>query len=178
MARNSHCGRPDTATNERFSAEFENLVASGSYEAAHVVHAEPSRYRRSRSSVSVGLDVVSIAEVAASLDRFGDHYVLRVFTTREASYCRAGVPATAAARFAVRFAAKEAAIKALQPDHHWADWRAIEVRRHKSGRCTLVLHGEAAALASRRRVQNLALSMSHDGDRAAAVVVAVRARPA
>ena len=50
----------------------------------------------------------------------------------------------AAARLAVRFAAKEAAVKALQPDWQWTDWRAIEVRRHKSGRCALVLHREAA----------------------------------
>jgi holo-[acyl-carrier protein] synthase len=121
------------------------------------------------------LDVVSIPEVAASLERFGDRYIRRVFTRREASFCRAAAPRAAAARFAARFAAKEAAVKALQPDGQWTDWRAIEVRRHKTGRCTLVLRGEAALLACRRGIQDLALSMSHDGDRAAAIVVALRA---
>jgi holo-[acyl-carrier protein] synthase len=127
---------------------------------------------RARSPrLSVGLDVVSVAEISAALDRFGDRYVERVFTAREAEYCRAR--ATTAACLAVRFAAKEATVKALQPDRRWNDWRAIEVKRHKSGRCALVLHREAAALASRRGIRSFELSMTHDGDRAAAIVVAV-----
>jgi holo-[acyl-carrier protein] synthase len=124
--------------------------------------------------LSVGLDVVSVAVVSAALDRFGDRYVHRVFTAQEAEYC--GARATTAAHLAVRFAAKEAAVKALQPDSPWTDWRAIEVKRHKSGRCGLVLHGEAAALASRRGIRNFALSMTHEGDCAAAIVVAYRVR--
>lgn len=122
--------------------------------------------------LSVGLDVVSVSEVSSALDRFGDRYVDRVFTAEEASYCRAG--ANNAERLAVRFAAKEATVKALQPDWKWTDWRAIEVKRHKSGRCSLVLHREAASLASRRGMRNFALSMTHDGDCAAAIVVAYR----
>jgi holo-[acyl-carrier protein] synthase len=125
--------------------------------------------------LSVGLDVVSVTDVAAALDRFGDRYIDRVFTAHEAEYCRAR--ATAAERFAARFAAKEAAVKALQPGWQWTDWRAIEVTRHESGRCALVLHREAAALASRRGIRHLALSMSHDGDRAAAIVIASRIVP-
>jgi holo-[acyl-carrier protein] synthase len=120
----------------------------------------------------VGVDLVSVAEVVAALERFGERYIRRVFTAHEASYCLDAAPGVAAARFAARFAAKEAALKALQPDRPWADWRAIEVRRHATGRCALVLHGEAASLAARRGIDHLALSMSHDGDRAAAVVVA------
>jgi holo-[acyl-carrier protein] synthase len=122
--------------------------------------------------LSVGLDVVRVAEVSAALDRFGRRYIDRVFTAQEAAYCRAS--ATAAARLAARFAAKEAVVKALQPEQQWTDWRAIEVKRHKSGRCALVLHREAASLASRRGIRTFALSMSHDGDRAAAIVVALR----
>jgi holo-[acyl-carrier protein] synthase len=124
--------------------------------------------------LSVGVDLVSVADVAAALDRFGDRYVRRIFTEQEAAYCRAGKGAAAAARFAARFAAKEAAVKALQPDGPWTDWRAIEVRRHKTGRCTLRLHREAASLARRRGIGHLSLSMSHDGGRAAAFVAAPR----
>jgi holo-[acyl-carrier protein] synthase len=123
----------------------------------------------------VGVDVLSVAEVAAALGRFGDRYVRRVFTPHEAAYCRAAADSVAAARFAARFAAKEAAVKALQPERQWTDWRAVEVRRTKSGSCALVLHGEAASLAARRGIHHLALSMSHEGDLAAAVVVALRA---
>jgi holo-[acyl-carrier protein] synthase len=121
----------------------------------------------------VGIDVISVAEVRDALDRFGDRYVRRTFTDHEAAYCRRGAPAVAAARFAARFAAKEAVVKALQPRQRWSDWSAIEIRRHQSGRCDVRLHREAAALARRRGVDYLAVSMTHDGDRAAAIAVAL-----
>jgi holo-[acyl-carrier protein] synthase len=129
--------------------------------------------RRRQPPLLVGVDVVSVAEVAAALDRFGDRYVRRIFTRSEAAYCRSADRAVAAARFAARFAAKEAAVKALQPERRWTDWCAIEVRRRKSGRCSLVLRGEAAALAASRGIRHLALSMSHEREIAAAVVVAL-----
>jgi len=140
-------------------------------------NAIPSAGRRRTATVRlcVGVDIASVAEVAAALDRFGERYVARLFTAHEAAYCDIATGAARAARFAVRFAAKEAAVKALQPERPWADWRAIEVRRRASGRCSLVLHRDAASLARRRGIRSLALSMSHDGDHAAAVVVAVRA---
>ncbi len=124
--------------------------------------------------LAVGIDVISVAEVAVALARFGDRYVRRAFTAREATYCRAAAGAAAAARFAARFAAKEATVKALQPHRRWADWTAIEVRRCRSGRCVLVLHRQAASLATRRGIEHLELSMSHDGDQAVAIVAALR----
>jgi holo-[acyl-carrier protein] synthase len=130
--------------------------------------------RRVRIRPSIGLDLISVAEVTAALDRFGDRYVHRVYTDHEATYCQLASGAAASARFAVRFAAKEAAVKALQPDGAWTRWRDIEVHRHKSGRCTLTLRGEAASLARRRGIQHLALSMTHDGDHAAAIVLGWR----
>jgi holo-[acyl-carrier protein] synthase len=133
-------------------------------------HKSTSRARSPR--LTVGLDVVSVTEVSAALDRFGERYVRRVFTAREAAYCRAH--AIAAEHLAVRFAAKEAAVKTLEPEWRWSDWRAIEVTRDKSGRCRLVLHRGAASLASRRGIRHFALSMSHDGDCAIAIVVAMR----
>jgi holo-[acyl-carrier protein] synthase len=123
-------------------------------------------------SLRVGVDIISVREVSRSLERFGDRYVRRVFTTDEADYCRAANGSAAAARFAVRFAAKEATLKALRPEAMSFDWRSIEVRRHASGRCEIVLHGEAAAVAACQGIETLALSMSHDRTHAAAVVVA------
>jgi holo-[acyl-carrier protein] synthase len=123
-------------------------------------------------SLRVGIDCVLIAEVADSLARFGDRYVRHTFTEDEAAYCLAAPGHASAARFAARFAAKEAALKVLDPDRPWADWRAIEVRRRPSGSCAIVLHGAAAALARRRGISHLALSMTHDAERAAAVVLA------
>ncbi len=135
---------------------------------------EATRARSVRIRPCIGLDLISVAEVTAALDRFGERYVRRVYTDHETTYCRLASGAAASARFAVRFAAKEAAVKALQPEGAWTRWRDIEVRRHKSGRCTLTLRGEAASLARRRGIEHLALSMTHDGDHAAAIVLALR----
>src|SRR6185295_4317260 len=92
------------------------------------------------SLLQLGVDIVSVSEVSRSLERFGERYVRRVFTAREAAYCRAGAGQVATARFAVRFAAKEATLKALRPEAPSGDWRSIEVRRHDpSGWCDVVL---------------------------------------
>jgi phosphopantetheine--protein transferase-like protein len=115
--------------------------------------------------------------VAAALGRFGDRYIRRVFTDDESEYCRRAAGPAAAGRFAARFAAKEAAIKALRPRHPWTDWRAIEIRRQKSGACVVELHGDAWSLARRRGIERLSLSMTHEGKVAAAVVVAIGPTP-
>ena len=127
----------------------------------------------SRLPCSVGVDVVAVAHVAAAVSRFGERYVARVFTSQEATYCRAAAAPIAAARLAARFAAKEATVKALAPDERWTAWRDIEVKRGRTGRCTLRLHGAAARLAARRGIGRLLLSMTHEADVAAAVVVAL-----
>src|ERR1700682_855454 len=115
--------------------------------------------------IHLGVDIISVREVSRSLERFGERYVRRVFTAREAAYCGAGAGPVAAARFAARFAAKEATLKALRPEDPSADWRTIEVRRHDpSGWCDVVLHGEMAALAVEQDIETLALSMSHHED--------------
>ena len=121
--------------------------------------------------IHVGVDIVSISEVAESLEPFGERYIRRVFTAREASYCRAATGSAVASRFAARFAAKEAVLKALRPNGSAIDWRSIEVCRHPSGWCDVVLHGRAASLATRRGINRIALSMSHDDSSATAVVV-------
>jgi holo-[acyl-carrier protein] synthase len=122
----------------------------------------------------VGLDVVSIAEIAFAIDRFGERYIRRVFTVRERAYCLATTRTASAARFAARFAAKEATVKVLRPARPWFDWRAIEVRRHRSGWCEIRLHDAAAELAKRQHLDTttMALSMTHGDTRAAAVVLA------
>ena len=76
-----------------------------------------------------------------------------------------------AASLAARFAAKEATIKVLRPEGHQPDWRSVEVRRDPNGWCTLALTGHAAALAEQAGIADLAVSLTHEGDVAAAVVV-------
>jgi holo-[acyl-carrier protein] synthase len=123
-------------------------------------------------AIRVGVDVASIADVASSIERFGDRYLRRVFTEHELASCSLR-PTAAAARLAARFAAKEATIKVLRPDDVRPDWRSMEVRRTPSGACTLRLTNTAADLAADAGIRRLALSMTHEGWFAAAIVVAL-----
>jgi holo-[acyl-carrier protein] synthase len=117
--------------------------------------------------VRVGIDLVQVSRIADSIAQFGDRFVRRVFTDDEIAYARAS-PAATAERLAARFAAKEAVKKALELDG--VGWRDVEVRRRASGACELALRGPAQAAAEAIGAE-LALSMSHEGDYATAVVV-------
>lgn len=122
--------------------------------------------------VRVGTDLVSVDEVVAAVERFGDRYLSRIFTEHEIACCH-GDQVTTASRLASRFAAKEAAVKVLRPRSHNPDWRSIEVRRQPQGWCELHLHGIAAQFAREAGIRDLALSLSHDNSWAIAVVVAL-----
>jgi holo-[acyl-carrier protein] synthase len=130
----------------------------------------------SDATLSVGIDLVAIDRMRASLAKFGERFVRRIFTDQEAAYA-ARTPASQAERLAARFAAKEAALKALRLADTGVGWKDMEVFRHPDGRCELQLHGKASELASRNGVSQTALSLSHDGAYASAIVVAVFLRP-
>jgi holo-[acyl-carrier protein] synthase len=116
--------------------------------------------------MKVGIDLVDVSRIAASIDAFGDRFLRRVFTEGEIAYARSA-PALTAERLAARFAAKEAAKKALELEG--VAWRDLEVARSPNGAPHLVLHGAARAAAG---TKSFALSMSHEGDHATAVVIA------
>jgi holo-[acyl-carrier protein] synthase len=118
----------------------------------------------------VGVDIVQISRIADSVAQFGDRFMQRLFTPSELAYATA-VPALVAERLAARFAAKEAALKAFGLCEAGIDWRELEVRRRDDGACRLVLHGKAAEHAGAQD-NEAALSLSHDGDYAVAVVAA------
>src|SRR5262249_2596975 len=92
--------------------------------------------------IGLGFDVTDIPRIAEALSRYGDRFMHRVFTEGEVDYCsQRRVPAM---HFAGRFAAKEAAMKALGTGHsHGVLWRDVEVVRH-GGPPQLQLHGGAA----------------------------------
>jgi len=91
--------------------------------------------------VGLGIDATDIERIAAAIERYGDRFLGRIFTTPEIIYCtRRRVPAV---HFAGRFAAKEAAMKALGTGHsHGVLWRDLEVVRH-GGPPQLQFHGGA-----------------------------------
>lgn len=119
-----------------------------------------------------GLDVVEISRIGESVERFGKRFMHRLFREDEIAYALSG-EGLVCERLAARFAAKEAAIKAFDLAEAGIAWRDIEVRRLPSGACELALHGKAARRVAELGVSEIALSLSHDGDYAAAVVTAI-----
>lgn len=120
----------------------------------------------------MGMDVVDIRSISESIDKFGARFIQRLFSQGEICYAQSGEGQTAQ-RLAARFAAKEAAIKAFNLSEVGVNWRDIEVQRLPDGACRLALHGKAATHAEQLGVSEIALSLSHDGDYAAAVVTAL-----
>jgi holo-[acyl-carrier protein] synthase len=124
----------------------------------------------SRSTLRVGIDLVQVSRVAESLALFGDRFMRRIFSEAEISYAMSA-PAQTAERLAARFAAKEAVIKALRIVDRGVAWRDIEVCRTGSGACEIALRGETGEVAASQGAGALAVSLSHEGDYAAAIVV-------
>jgi holo-[acyl-carrier protein] synthase len=120
--------------------------------------------------LGTGIDIAEVPRIRQSIERFGDRFLHRVFTSGEIAYCQR--KATRFESYAARFAAKEAGMKALGTG--WSRgvrWRDIEVVRPKGQRPTLQFHGEAAAIASRLGTKNVALSITHTSEQAWAHVI-------
>lgn len=124
--------------------------------------------------LKVGMDLVKISRIQKSVDQFGERFLQRVFTPQELAYA-CSTPSRQTERLAARFAAKEATLKALDLANQGVAWREMEVRRLPDGRCELSLHGRAAQQAAAQGIVQTALTLSHDGDYAAAIVAAVAA---
>jgi holo-[acyl-carrier protein] synthase len=120
--------------------------------------------------VGTGIDIAEVPRVAEAIERFGQRFVGRVFTEAEIRYCES--KANRVERYAARFAAKEAGMKALGTGwNHGVRWRDVEVQRQPGGRPTLAFHGKAAEFATKMGVTNIALSLTHTADQAMAQVI-------
>src|SRR6267143_4062244 len=109
----------------------------------------------------IGIDVIQNERIRESIERFGDRFLRRIYTEREAEYCKKC--AHPEIHYAARFAAKEAAFKALGTG--WAagvKWKDIEVERLPSGKPELHLHGEAFAKATAMGAKRFHISLTHD----------------
>jgi holo-[acyl-carrier protein] synthase len=115
----------------------------------------------------VGTDLTSVPEVRAAITAHGERYLRRIFAPEELHDAQ-GDPQ----RLAARFAAKEAVLKVLRPGDDPLPWNEIRVRRHPEGWTDLVLSGRAAERARTVGVEEWAVSLTHEGDLASAVVVA------
>ena len=120
--------------------------------------------------VGTGIDIAEVPRIQQSIERFGDRFLLRIYTEGEMRYCEG--KANRAERYAARFAAKEAAMKALGTGwNHGVRWRDCEVVRLPGGRPTIAFHGKAREIAARLGVKNAALSISHTAEQAIAQVI-------
>lgn len=118
----------------------------------------------------IGIDVIQNDRIRDSIQRFGDRFLNRIYTEGEIEYCRKC--AQPDIHYAARFAAKEAAFKALGTG--WAagvKWKDIEIERLPSGKPELHLHGEALAHATSAGATRFHVSLTHDQLVSCAVVV-------
>lgn len=120
--------------------------------------------------VGMGLDISEIDRIEAVISRYGTSFLERIYTPREVRYCEGHK--NKFERYAARFAAKEAAMKALGTGWRFGvRWRDIEVANAPSGKPTLNLAGVSREIADRLGVKNIGLSITHSGNLALAQVI-------
>ena len=123
----------------------------------------------SAGTTELGIDIIRVDRIRASLDRFGDRFTNRVLTPSEQRYVRAR-PETMAGRWA----AKEAVSKVLGLGVRGIGWRDIEIERLPTGQPAVRLHGRAAARAEQLGMGRIAVSITHESDYAVAMAFGVR----
>ena len=120
--------------------------------------------------VGTGVDLAEVPRIRAAMERFGDRFRRRIFTDREIAYVER--KANKYERYAARFAAKEAGMKAIGTGwRHGVTWHDFEVANLPSGKPTLRLGGVAAEVARRLGVTGIALSLTHTAELGMAHVI-------
>lgn len=117
--------------------------------------------------VASGVDILEIPRMRAAIERYGQRFLDRIFTSQELAEVGDN-PASLAARFA----AKEAVAKALGTGIGVVSWREIEILRAPSRQPILHLHGAAARLAAEQGLAAWSISLSHTQEHAIALAVA------
>lgn len=117
--------------------------------------------------IGIGVDIIEISRIKASIDRYGDSFVRKLFTENEIRYCSSRAFPTQ--HYAARFAAKEAFAKAVSTG--WSgdfEWKNVEVKNDAIGKPSFELYGKTAEVLEGSAVF---LSMSHSDDSVVAFVV-------
>jgi|SRR6516165_11473466 holo-[acyl-carrier protein] synthase len=120
--------------------------------------------------VGIGVDITEVDRIRRSIERFGLRFVERIFTREEIRYCES--KANKNERYAARFAAKEAAMKAIGTG--WSrgvTWLDVEVRRVPGHRPTIAFHGRAAEFLAQLGAAHAHLSLTHTDQFALAQVI-------
>jgi holo-[acyl-carrier protein] synthase len=120
--------------------------------------------------IGLGVDIAEVPRIKAAIERRGQPFLRRVYTPNEIEYCERFK--NKFERYAGRFAAKEATMKALGTG--WRGgirWVDLEVVRQQSGRPTIALAGEAAKIAAALGVRRISISITHTETQALAQVI-------
>jgi phosphopantetheine--protein transferase-like protein len=120
-------------------------------------------------TTELGIDIIKVARIRDTLQRFGPRFSNRVLTPGERRYVR-DRPETMAGRWA----AKEAVSKVLGLGVRGIGWQEIEVERLPTGQPAVKLHGRAAKRAEQLGMGRIALSISHESEYAVAIAFGVR----
>jgi len=121
--------------------------------------------------VGIGVDRIAIVRIERSIERFGDRFLTRVYTDREVAQAKA--KGNSARRLAMLFAAKEAVSKALATGfHQGVAAKHIETIHQASGKPEITLHGGAAAVAAKRAITDVHVSLTDDDGVAMAFAIA------
>ena len=120
--------------------------------------------------LGTGIDIIEVARIASSFEKFGERFVNRILLPAEIAYCLSHK--NPAPFLAVRFAAKEAVSKAFGTGIGAAlGWQDIEIRRKETGEPYVVLHGKGRELFAARGAKQLHVSLTHTQAYAAATAI-------
>lgn len=123
--------------------------------------------------IGSGIDIVNIERIEGMMERWGDHFLGRVYTDREISRCHRQLRPSEC--FALRFAAKEAFLKAIGSGlRNGISWTDIEVENDPMGKPLLSLHRRAKEVVQTHRIERTFLTLSHDRPFAVAHVLLER----
>src|SRR5260370_39467424 len=110
--------------------------------------------------LGTGVDLAEVDRIRAAISRYGQRFIQRIYTPGEIAYVER--KANKFERYAARFAAKEAGMKAIGTGwRRGVTWQDFEVANLPSGKPTLLLHGAAARFALKLGVKNVSLSLTH-----------------
>ena len=120
--------------------------------------------------VGTGIDLAEVDRIQSTIERYGDRFIKRIYTAGEIAYVER--KANRYERYAARFAAKEAGMKAIGTGwRRGITWQDFEVANLPSGRPTLKLHGKAAEFAAGLGVKRISLSITHTAANGMAFVI-------
>ncbi|MFA6142704.1 MAG: holo-ACP synthase [Candidatus Omnitrophota bacterium] len=123
--------------------------------------------------IGAGVDIVEIFRMKDAIDKWGDGFLTKIFTDREAEYSNS--KRFSHQHFAARFAAKEAVVKAIgEPRKFPVKWTDIEVLNDGEGKPMIKFRGDAAKIKKTKKIGEIILSMSHSKNYAIASVILLK----